>query len=98
MIKEQLVRSFSLGSTAELAVGFSAQSPAGDGCTAVFDDMRFARCRLGDLRTISRRTWLLRSLRTCRRLRIYRSRAPQVLCLGRARNCFPCRRYKTSPS
>ncbi|WP_437300982.1 DUF1349 domain-containing protein [Sorangium sp. So ce426] len=47
----RLVRSFSLGSTAELAVGFSAQSPAGDGCTAVFDDIRFAPRRLGDLRS-----------------------------------------------
>ncbi|XXV10510.1 DUF1349 domain-containing protein [Sorangium sp. So ce1335] len=47
----QLVRSFSLGITMELAVGFSAQSPAGDGCTAVFDDIRFTPRRLGDLRS-----------------------------------------------
>ncbi|KYF47813.1 hypothetical protein BE08_44410 [Sorangium cellulosum] len=47
----QLVRSFSLGITMELSVGFSAQSPAGDGCTAVFDDIRFTPRRHGDLRS-----------------------------------------------
>ncbi|WP_437321566.1 DUF1349 domain-containing protein [Sorangium sp. So ce385] len=46
-----LLRSFSLSSTTELAVGFSAQSPTGDGCTAVFDDIRFTPRRLGDLRS-----------------------------------------------
>ncbi|KYF65931.1 hypothetical protein BE15_29905 [Sorangium cellulosum] len=47
----QLVRSFSLGIARDLSVGFSAQSPAGDGCTAVFDDIRFTPRRLGDLRS-----------------------------------------------
>ncbi|WP_437683326.1 DUF1349 domain-containing protein [Sorangium sp. So ce131] len=46
-----LLRCFSLGSATELAVGFSAQSPIGDGCTAVFDDIRFAPRRVGDLRS-----------------------------------------------
>ncbi|WP_437971935.1 DUF1349 domain-containing protein [Sorangium sp. So ce260] len=46
-----VLRSFSLGSATELAVGFSAQSPAGEGCTAVFDDIRFTPRRFGDLRS-----------------------------------------------
>ncbi|WP_437932284.1 DUF1349 domain-containing protein [Sorangium sp. So ce291] len=47
----RVIRSFSLGIATELGVGFSAQSPAGDGCTAVFDDIRFTPRRLGDLRS-----------------------------------------------
>jgi regulation of enolase protein 1 (concanavalin A-like superfamily) len=31
-------------------IGFEAQSPTGDGCAVTFDDIRFTRERLGDLR------------------------------------------------
>src|SRR5215471_13208464 len=44
----------------------------------------------------SLRTWLLRSLRTCRSLHSHGR--PQVLCPGRAEIRFPCRKHKTSPS
>jgi regulation of enolase protein 1 (concanavalin A-like superfamily) len=47
----ELVRHFSLGSSAEPDVGFEAQSPTGDGCTATFDDLRFEPGRLADLRS-----------------------------------------------
>lgn len=46
----ELIRHFSLGAV-EPEVGFEAQSPAGDGCTATFDDLRFERRRLADLRS-----------------------------------------------
>jgi regulation of enolase protein 1 (concanavalin A-like superfamily) len=47
----QFVRQFFLVPEGEdVFVGFSAQSPNGDGCTAAFDDIRFARDRLADLR------------------------------------------------
>jgi regulation of enolase protein 1 (concanavalin A-like superfamily) len=46
----KLVRHFTLGATNELAVGFLAQSPEGDGCTATFDSIRYRAERLGDLR------------------------------------------------
>jgi uncharacterized protein len=47
----QLVRVFSLGDTVtDHRVGFEAQSPTGDGCTATFDHIRFTRDRLEDLR------------------------------------------------
>jgi uncharacterized protein len=46
----QLVRHFTLGDGPEPAVGFEAQSPLGDGCTAVFDEIDFTRERLAELR------------------------------------------------
>jgi regulation of enolase protein 1 (concanavalin A-like superfamily) len=46
-----LVRVFSLGNeVAEHQVGFEAQSPTGEGCTVTFDDIRFTRQSLKDLR------------------------------------------------
>lgn len=32
------------------SIGFEVQSPTGEGCTVTFDDIRFTRDRLGDLR------------------------------------------------
>jgi uncharacterized protein len=46
-----LVRHFALAPAAELAVGFLAQSPEGDGCTVTFDSIRLRMERLGDLRS-----------------------------------------------
>jgi regulation of enolase protein 1 (concanavalin A-like superfamily) len=47
-----LVRYFTLGDGAdEVAVGFSAQSPTGDGCTATFSDITFRPTLLVDLRS-----------------------------------------------
>ena len=47
-----LVRYFTLGDRAdEVAVGFSAQSPTGDGCTATFSDITFRPTLLTDLRS-----------------------------------------------
>ena len=46
----ELVRHFSLGGHADPRIGFVAQSPTGDGCTATFADVRFAASRLADLR------------------------------------------------
>jgi len=46
----QLVRHFALQPVDELAVGFLAQSPMGEGCAVTFDWIRFAAERLGDLR------------------------------------------------
>jgi regulation of enolase protein 1 (concanavalin A-like superfamily) len=43
------VRHFTLGDC-EPQVGFSAQSPTGEGCTARFDDITLRRERLADLR------------------------------------------------
>jgi regulation of enolase protein 1 (concanavalin A-like superfamily) len=45
-----LVRHFALEAPDGLAAGFLAQSPTGEGCTATFDDVRFAARTLGDLR------------------------------------------------
>jgi regulation of enolase protein 1 (concanavalin A-like superfamily) len=45
----QMIRFFSLGASPG-RLGFEAQSPTGDGCTAVFEDVRFVSERLGDLR------------------------------------------------
>ncbi|MEN3281065.1 MAG: uncharacterized protein V7607_2205 [Solirubrobacteraceae bacterium] len=45
-----LVRHFALDAPDGLAAGFLAQSPTGEGCTATFDDVRFAAQTLGDLR------------------------------------------------
>jgi uncharacterized protein len=44
----ELIRHFALGG--EPAVGFEAQSPTGEGCVAVFDEIRFTTERLADLR------------------------------------------------
>jgi uncharacterized protein len=47
----RLVRHFALAADDQApAIGFEAQSPVGDGCTAVFDQIRLARRRLADLR------------------------------------------------
>lgn len=46
----QLVRHFTLGEGTPPALGFEAQSPLGDGCTATFDRIVFASGRIGDLR------------------------------------------------
>jgi uncharacterized protein len=47
----RFVRHFSLGASAEPAVGFQSQSPLGGGCTATFDEIRFHSARLVDLRS-----------------------------------------------
>ena len=45
------VRAFSLGEALTgHRIGFEAQSPTGEGCTVTFDDVRFTRQRLTDLR------------------------------------------------
>ena len=45
------VRFFTLAvPAADAAVGFEAQSPTGEGCRVVFDDIRYEAARLGDLR------------------------------------------------
>jgi len=46
----QFIRHFALDADGDLAAGFLAQSPTGDGCTASFDDLRFAPERLHELR------------------------------------------------
>ena len=47
----ELVRHFSLGGDVEPEIGFEAQSPTGDGCSATFDRIRFEPSRLADLRS-----------------------------------------------
>jgi uncharacterized protein len=47
----ELVRHFSLGDAVEPEIGFEAQSPTGNGCTATFDDVRFEARPLADLRS-----------------------------------------------
>jgi uncharacterized protein len=47
----ELVRHFSLGGAADPDIGFVAQSPTGDGCTATFDNLRFEPGRLVDMRS-----------------------------------------------
>jgi Uncharacterized conserved protein len=50
-VRWHFVRHFRLDATAEpLRIGFEAQSPTGEGCTAVFDRIGFEATRLGDLR------------------------------------------------
>ncbi|HET6449936.1 MAG TPA: DUF1349 domain-containing protein [Spirochaetia bacterium] len=44
------VRFFSLGTTAQLRVGFSSQSPTGPGCRAVFSRVSYRAGALADLR------------------------------------------------
>jgi regulation of enolase protein 1 (concanavalin A-like superfamily) len=47
----RMIRFFTIDSTsAPTAIGFEAQSPTGDGCLVTFDDIRFTRERLSDLR------------------------------------------------
>jgi regulation of enolase protein 1 (concanavalin A-like superfamily) len=47
----RMVRFFTIdGTSTSAAIGFEAQSPTGDGCLVTFDDIRFTRQRLGDLR------------------------------------------------
>lgn len=44
------VRFFSLGQVEQLQVGFSTQSPSGQGCQAVFSEIRYSARTLSDLR------------------------------------------------
>jgi regulation of enolase protein 1 (concanavalin A-like superfamily) len=47
----RMVRFFTIDGAATAAtIGFEAQSPTGDGCAVTFDDIRFTRERLADLR------------------------------------------------
>jgi regulation of enolase protein 1 (concanavalin A-like superfamily) len=46
-----LVRHFALPPTDELLVGFEAQSPLGEGCTASFTEIDYAMQRLSDIRS-----------------------------------------------
>jgi regulation of enolase protein 1 (concanavalin A-like superfamily) len=46
----QLVRYFALDEPERTAVGFLAQSPTGDGCSATFDQIRYTPRRLEELR------------------------------------------------
>ncbi|MEU1754094.1 DUF1349 domain-containing protein [Micromonospora matsumotoense] len=47
----RMVRYFTVDGAATAAtIGFEAQSPTGEGCRATFDDIRFTRDRLADLR------------------------------------------------
>ncbi len=46
----RFARAFTFDTDAPARLGFEAQSPVGDGCEVVFDDVRFERRTLGDLR------------------------------------------------
>jgi regulation of enolase protein 1 (concanavalin A-like superfamily) len=46
----QFVRYFAFEEGTELSVGFEAQSPLGEGCTARFSDLRFSPTTLAELR------------------------------------------------
>ena len=47
----RMIRFFTIdGASTSAAIGFEAQSPTGDGCVVTFDDIRFTRERLSDLR------------------------------------------------
>jgi regulation of enolase protein 1 (concanavalin A-like superfamily) len=47
----RMIRFFTIGDpSSHASIGFEAQSPTGDGCAVTFDDIRFTRERLGDLR------------------------------------------------
>ena len=46
-----LVRYFSLGLAGNTRVGFSAQSPTGEVCQAIFDQIQYSPTRLADLRS-----------------------------------------------
>jgi regulation of enolase protein 1 (concanavalin A-like superfamily) len=47
----KILRSFSLGPAASLRAGFSAQSPAGEGATAVFSEIRYSPKRIANIYT-----------------------------------------------
>lgn len=44
----RLARQFALAGPGPVRIGIEAQSPAGDGCTVVFDHLRFTRTRLSE--------------------------------------------------
>ncbi|MEU1887923.1 DUF1349 domain-containing protein [Micromonospora sp. WMMD987] len=46
----RMVRHFTVDGAATATIGLEAQSPTGDGCRVTFDDIRFTRDRLADLR------------------------------------------------
>ena len=47
----RMIRLFTIDDpSGPVSIGFEAQSPTGDGCAVTFDDIRFTRERLGDLR------------------------------------------------
>ena len=47
----RMIRFFTIdGTSTSAAIGFEAQSPTGDGCVVTFDNIRFTRKRLGDVR------------------------------------------------
>lgn len=46
-----LVRHFALGKMEGMRVGFSAQSPTGRACRAIFDEIEYRRGALGDIRS-----------------------------------------------
>lgn len=46
----ELVRVFALGETGDAKVGFEGQSPVGEGCRVMFDDVSFETRTLADLR------------------------------------------------
>jgi regulation of enolase protein 1 (concanavalin A-like superfamily) len=47
----EFIRHFALDAGETVELGFEAQSPAGEGCTARFEELRFSDQRLGDLRS-----------------------------------------------
>lgn len=47
----ELIRHFALGDGLDPEIGFTAQSPLGDGCTATFSELRYVTERLEDLRS-----------------------------------------------
>jgi regulation of enolase protein 1 (concanavalin A-like superfamily) len=47
----ELVRYFTLGDPAQMELGFSAQSPTGSGCAAVFSEIRYSASAVSDLRS-----------------------------------------------
>jgi regulation of enolase protein 1 (concanavalin A-like superfamily) len=47
----RLIRNFTLEPPAQIAAGFVAQSPIGDGCTVTFDQIVYTAERLADLRS-----------------------------------------------
>jgi hypothetical protein len=47
----QLVRYFTLGDAPRMSLGFSAQSPTGSGCVAVFSQIRYSSTAVSDLRS-----------------------------------------------
>jgi uncharacterized protein len=47
----QLVRYFSIGDAPRMSLGFSAQSPTGSGCIAVFSQIHYSPTAVSDLRS-----------------------------------------------